>query len=117
MPRTHPSTRSQRARRWTSEEAQGTLAKLEASGLSPSAFAKREGLEVQRLYRWRLRLAQEKSQREIAVTTPRFVEVRPRRTERVEVVLLSGRVVRVSEDIDGEVLRRLVVALEQSEPC
>lgn len=116
MPRTHSSTRSQRAPRWTPEEARAALAKQEASGLSPSDFAKREGMEVQRLYRWRRRLAKE-GRRVVEVTAPTFVEVRTRRAERVEVVLPSGRVVRVSEDIDGEVLRRLVVALEQTEPC
>lgn len=116
MPRTHSSTRSQRAPRWTPEEARATLAKQEESGLSPSAFAKQEGLEVQRLYRWRQRLAKEAGRRAIPVAPP-FVEVRTRRVERVEVVLPSGRVVRVSEDIDGAVLLRLVVALEQAEPC
>jgi ribosomal protein L32E len=93
------------------------LAKQEASGLSPSAFAKQEGLEVQRLYRWRQRLAKEAGRRAIVAATPTFVEVRTRRAERVEVVLPSGRVVRVSEDIDGAVLLRLVVALERAEPC
>lgn len=116
MPRTQPSTRSQRARRWTPEEARAALTKQEASRLSPSAFAEREGLDVQRLYRWRRRLGRE-IRRVVAAAAPTFVEVRTQRAERVEVVLPSGRVVRVSEDIDGEVLRRLVVALEQSEPC
>lgn len=116
MPRTHSSTRSQRAPRWTPEEARAALAKQEASGLSPSAFAEREGLEVQRLYSWRRRLGKER-RGAIAVAAPTFVEVRTRRAERVEVVLPSGRVVRVSEDIDGAVLLRLVVALEQAEPC
>ncbi len=51
------------------------------------------------------------------MAAPTFVEVRPLHTERVEVVLPSERVVRVSEDIDGAVLLRLVVALEQAEPC
>jgi hypothetical protein len=71
------------------------LAKQEASGLSPSAFAEQEGLEVQRLHRWRPRLAKEAGRRVIAVATPTFVEVGSRRAARVEVVLLSGRVVSV----------------------
>ena len=43
-------------RRWTPADARSAVAALEASGLSPLAFARREGLEVERLYRWRRRL-------------------------------------------------------------
>jgi len=46
-----------------------------------------------------------------------FVELRPRGTEHVEVVLRSGRLLRVSETIESSALERLVLVLEKSEPC
>jgi hypothetical protein len=45
------------------------------------------------------------------------VEVVPRAAERVEIALRSGHVLRVSESIDTEALRRLVEALEPSSSC
>ena len=101
-------------RRWTDTEAHAVLAALDASGLSVSAFAMREGLDVQRLYFWRRRV--EGSAVE-AAATPAFVEVRHRTAEHVEVVLRSGRILRVSESIDGASLRRLVDVLERETSC
>jgi hypothetical protein len=43
-------------RRWTPEDAREVLARLEASGLRLCEFAKREGIDDQRLYRWRAQL-------------------------------------------------------------
>lgn len=94
---------------WTEEQARGALAALDASGLSPFAFAKREGLDAQRLYRWRRRLARVGSTGRAA---PAFVEVRSRSCEQIEVVLGSGRTLRVLATIDPSVLRRLVETLE-----
>ena len=101
-------------RRWTAEDAETVLSAQAASGLSIPAFAAREGFDDQRLYFWRRRL-EETSQ---AAPPPTFIEVRgqtvavPR--ERVEIVLRSGRVVRVNESIDAAVLRRLIAVLEES---
>jgi transposase-like protein len=100
-------------RRWTDTEAHAVLAALDSSGLSVSAFAMREGLDVQRLYFWRRR-------REAAVetaVTPAFVEVRRHAAEHVEVVLRSGRILRVSESIDTASLRRLVDVLDPESSC
>jgi transposase-like protein len=101
-------------RHWTVADARSALAAWEASGISMLAFAAREGVDVHRLYRWRRRLAVETI---TAEPTPEFVELRPRGAEPVEVVLRSGRVLRVSEAIDPSVLIRLVAALERSESC
>ena len=43
--------------RWTAEVAQQVLAAQEASGESLASFARRQGLQVQRLHWWRSRLA------------------------------------------------------------
>jgi transposase-like protein len=98
-------------RRWTEKEARAALAAQSTSGLSVRAFAQREGLDAQRLFRWRQRLA--------APSTPiGFVEVEAqRRREPIEVILTSGRVLRVSESVDVGVIARLAEALEKDRPC
>jgi len=87
-----------------------------------SAFAGREGLDEERLYRWRRRFARERKAEACAVTppaTPAIIELRaatrprPTETEPVEIVLVSGVVLRVAETIDPARLARLVAALER----
>ena len=96
-------------RRWTVVEARTVLSALASSGLTPSAFAKREGLDPQRVRAWQRKLG-------AAVTsTTAFIEVRARVAERIEVVLRSGLVVRVVDSVDTTALRRLVDALDR--PC
>lgn len=46
-------------RRWSNEDARAVLREMDGSGLSPQEFAAREGLEVQRLLRWRRRVSTE----------------------------------------------------------
>lgn len=96
--------------RWTPAEAQTVLTALDNSGLSLSAFAKQQGVDEQRLYFWRRRLGRGRR----GDTAPTFVEVTPtpRSLGHVEIVLRNGRVLRAAEAIDGQVLRRLVEALE-----
>jgi hypothetical protein len=99
-------------RRWTEDDARGVLAALDASGVSVSAFAEREGVDPQRIYMWRRRLP--------AVTPaagPAFVELRPGDIPRVEVVLRSGHVLRVPESFDAEALGRLLEVLEAQRSC
>ena len=114
-----PSTRAPYSTKhqWTSTEARAALAAARSSGLSLGAFAKRKGLVAQRLYWWQQRLAARKPSPARSSRTPTFVELKAPVPERVEVRLRSGRVLCVAESIDSESLRRLVAALEQSEPC
>jgi transposase-like protein len=114
-------------RRWTAEDAKAALDALARSGLPASAFAAREGLDVQRLFRWRRRLGAP------APEEPRFEEVVRRDVvsalyaegearssgERngFEVVLRSGVVVRVVESFNTDALRRLLTVLVEVEPC
>jgi transposase len=103
-------------RRWSVADARAVLTALEESRLSPGAFAERERIDVQRLYRWRRRLGGEL----VAAApkaTPEFVEIRAVGAELVEVVLRSGRVLRVAESIAPTSLARLVAALERTESC
>ncbi len=110
-------------RRWRATEARAALDALATSGLSVSAFAEQEGLDDE-LYRWRRRFARERTAEARAVTPqtpPAIIELRaatspsPRRaeTESVEIVLVSGVVLRVAETVDPARLARLLAALER----
>jgi transposase-like protein len=101
-------------RRWTEEDARIVLAAQGSSGLSVVAFAAREGIDPQRLYFWGRRFGRSAAE----TAQPPFIEVRgTAERERVEILLRSGRVVRVADTIDAEILRRLVDALEQDPTC
>lgn len=107
MPRQLPSYSAHR--RWSVADARAALAGLAASGLSMAKFAVREGLDVERLRRWRRRLESVPVAR---ATT--FVELRQQAPESIEIVLRSGRVLRVAESVDPTALLRLIDALERS---
>ena len=111
MPKLRRATFTTR-RYWTSADAQSALSALAVSGLSLAKFAEREGLVAERLYRWRRQLGAASTD---VAKPPAFIEVRPRASVPVEIVLRSGRTLRVSESIDAPALRRLVEVLEQ--PC
>src|SRR5690606_6632005 len=100
-----------RRQRWTPEEASVVLAKQTASGLSVQQFAAREGLDAERLYRWRRRLETAPG------PGPAFVEVQPSRRPRIEIVLPSGHVLFVPDSVDEGALGRLLGVLERSEEC
>lgn len=111
MPRSLVSYRTRS--RWTIHEARAALSALARSGLSPHAFAQRQGLDAQRLYFWQRRVgAAAKS-----ASAPAFVELRPRSEAPVEIVLRSGRSLRVPASIDEEALARLVRILELEAAC
>src|SRR5262245_52081712 len=103
-------------RRWTPSEARAALAALDRSGLSPADFAAREGLMVQRLYRWTRQLKERSEGPAFVEVASAVAPVAPREA-RFEVVLRSGQVVRVPEAFDPEALRKLVAALEEASRC
>jgi transposase-like protein len=91
-------------RRWTPDDARAVLGRLESSGLTVREFAEREGLDRQRLYRWRTQFG--------PTAVPTFVEIaRPVRGAAIEVVLRSGHVLRVPAEFETETVRRLVEIL------
>lgn len=102
---------SKRAPAWKIADARAALKAQVASGLSVSAFAEREDIESDRLYRWRRLLAAE--HKRAAPSSPVVIELRapPRRGESVEILLASGVTLRVAETIDPAALARLVAAL------
>lgn len=109
MPKRRRSFASEQ--RWTVEDAREALSAQQRSGLSVHAFARREGLDPQRLYFWRRRLGGSSTGGDPARV--QFVEVHPGAGRQVEILLRSERVLRVCEGIDPGVLRRLCEALEQ----
>jgi transposase-like protein len=107
--------RTKRASPWSVAEARAALRALSSSGLSVRSFAQREGIDEERLYRWRRYFARA-SKGEVSagpVPSPALIELRPsaRRAEVVEIVLAAGISVRVAETIDPAALARLVAAL------
>lgn len=110
-------------RRWTVAEAKEALAAQERSGLTLRAFALGEGVQPQRLERWRRRLAEgaappfEEIRRPevVADTQGTVAAIVPR--ERFEVVLRGGRVVRVPELFDANALLRLLEIVDQVRSC
>ena len=99
-------------RRWRADDARAVLARLDSSGLSVPQFAAREGLDVQRLYRWRAQLRTGRAK----TPTPAFIEVTPSvsaAATSIEVVLPSGHVVRVSDGFGEGALRRLLAVLDE----
>lgn len=110
-------------RRWTAEDARRALDDLEQSGLELRAFAIREGLDPQRLARWRRRLAGQTGPafQEIVVREPAtVVEMDVARSalgQHFEIVLTSGRAVRVPASFDAGALRQLLEIVEQVRSC
>ena len=100
-------------RRWTIADARSAVAELAASGLPLDEFARRQGLKIERLRRWRQRLADE-GRRRARAPAPELIEIRQRAAAPIEIVLASGRILRVSETIDVSVVSRLIAALERS---
>ena len=110
-------------RRWTAKDAQEALAAQARSGLTLRAFAAREGLDAQRLDRWRRRLAAERAAPFVEIPRPAIEAAiavagaadGPR--ERFEIVLGSGRVVRVAASFDANALRRLLEVVDSVRSC
>jgi len=97
---------------WRSADAKAVLDRVEASGLSVRAFARREGLSVQRLYRWRRALGAG------GAAKPAFIEVvgASSTAARLEIVFRSGVALRVPDRFDEQAVRSLVEILEGQPP-
>lgn len=81
---------------WTAAQAGEVLDRIERSGLSVERFAEKHGLGVERLYRWKRRLA--RGRRAIGVG-PRFAEVTIRPSApagTIEIELSGGVFLRIA---------------------
>lgn len=128
-------TNSRTRRRWTPEQKQQIVLAALRSGMSLERFSRVSGLTPSVVHRWKHELATRLQQVHAALpvpsTTPSFatVHVGPTAPElpvadpidrtastadMIEVMLANGRRLRCHVQIDAAVLRRLLVALEQS---
>ena len=95
-----------------------TVAQWKKSGLTAEVFAEQQGLNVRSLQRWSSTL-QRASARVDQTAFARVIPIdsranQPTEPASVEVVLASGRVVRVGKGFDPGLLREVVTALEAS---
>lgn len=108
-------------RRWNREDGRQMVRAVEALGETAAVFAQRHGLKAHRVERWLRRLGGRRSAGPIAA--PRFAPVRlvskaPQAaavaSAGVEVVIGKGRVVRVGTGFDEQLLRRVILVLEEA---
>ena len=89
-----PPTIPQTPKRWSAEDAALVLDAFSRSGLGLTAFARRHGLCVQRLRRWRSRLAVDARPAEPAGSALRLVELVPQATVPLETPAVGRVLVR-----------------------
>lgn len=103
-------------RRWREQDGRQMLKALVRSGETAVRFARRHGLQPQRVYAWQRRCAAE------AIAERSFAPVHlepftsPTSGSALELVLRGGQRVRVGRGFDPALLRRVVAAIE-SERC
>jgi hypothetical protein len=114
MARSKLSTTDGREQFWR-EQLRGQ----QSSGQGVREFCQAAGLSVPSFYWWRQELRIRDSRR-AANERPKFVPIqmtpRPASIDFIEVVLASGRLIRVGSDFDANHLRAVVAALEPA-PC
>lgn len=98
------------------ERARRLLREWKASGLSMSAFAKRERVSVRSLYRWRDLFGQEPEFAPVVVRSTPASSERVVACEPFVIELRGGRSIRVAAGFDAGELTRLVEVLE-GEQC
>lgn len=105
--------------RWSKEDARVVLAELERSGKPVRVFAEEHGLDPQRLYLWRRRVAEGDGTtfRELIVRPSSATSVRDANESPFEIVLASGVVIRVPPSFDATALARVLEVLTQARAC
>jgi transposase-like protein len=108
--------------RWTESDARVVLAALQQSGKPVRVFAEEHGLDPQRLYLWRRRLAavaggDVTTFRELIVRPPSADSAASSNADAFVIVLGSGVVVRVPPSFDSAALTRLLEALTRAHAC
>lgn len=101
-------------RRWTLDVAKQVLAAFATSGLTLAAFAAREGLQLQRLYKWQRQLSEQAAPLKFAEVPVRDVSRdAPASADGVfEIVLGNGRIVRVGAGFEVAALQRLLSVVD-----
>lgn len=102
------------ARRWSEDDARAMARAFAASGETKAAFARRHGINDERIRRWLRQLAEEDRRRSRPAFAPvRLVERAPERRggSGIEIVV-GARVVRVGAGFCPETLLKVLAALE-----
>jgi hypothetical protein len=87
------------------------------SGLSVAAFCRRQGLAEARFYAWRRLLAQRDAEQRAFVPVQVLSESTPASGRMLEVILTSGRRLRVPGGFDAATLRQVLTVLEEGPTC
>lgn len=100
-------------RRWRRGDAEVVVSAWRDSGQSVSAFARRHGLSVDRVLRWRQQLDSEsKVEFHRVALVQEATSARPSADSVVELVLENGRRVAVRRGFDASLLEGVVRAVE-----
>lgn len=111
-----------RAGQWSPAQAKWVIAELKRSGLSTKSFAALYRIGLPRIYYWHARFEAQKTAKpaptglvEVRMPQPGagFNQPSTLARARIEIELLSGRRLRVSESVDLERLGALVALLER----
>ena len=100
--------------RWREADARVLIEAWRESGQTLTAFARRCNVHPERLGRWH-RLLRTEPRGPVRFHPVRVREVQPQRAEsgdRIELVLLDGRSIRVPHGFDADDLRRVLHVLE-----
>jgi len=101
------------AKRWGHAEARAVLKRAEQSGMNDREFAKREGLDPQRIWWWRRRLGCPRMKaEEVAFVEVRSKDEAPQPPQVLEVRLGNGRSVLVPLSVEPTKLAELLDAIE-----
>jgi transposase-like protein len=99
-------------RRWTEQDARAALAALERSGKPVRVFAEDHGIDPQRLYAWRRRIAVgDRTTFHELIVRPSTRPAAAVRDDSFELVLPCGIVLRVPASFDDAALVRLIDVL------
>lgn len=113
-----PSRSPLHRRRWTEQDARSALAAQERSGKSVREFAEEHGLDPQRLWSWRRRVARgDRTTFRELIVRPSSSAQAPEERSPFEIRLPSGIVIRVPAGFASEALARLLDVLAQARTC
>lgn len=125
-----PGGGGERRRRWTRDEKERLVAASFEPGVTASDVARSAGLHTSQLFRWRKQLCDRTGPTSLVLmplavaepepvsktfdgAPPRRRTGRPRASDRIEIELRPGRVVRVDANIDADALARVLDVVDR----
>lgn len=93
------------------------LRRWQRSGLNVAAFCRQQGLPAPRFHAWRRILARRDAEQAVWVPVQILQEPAALRDSAVEVLLASGRRLRVPPGFDAATFRQVLAVLEEEAPC